>query len=378
MSHHVASNVMRHCSPLPPARPASQRSWGCRSALGCRIAAAPAEAPASRAPRPRCGRRRGARCGPRGGCCAGRRRTGRSRPRSAAATRTPRPSSHPCLQDTAGRFLPSRGHGDRRPQAAARRSVPRGRRLEQGRSHDHDRQGRERGTVPVPHPARCSATARPAASCSFPSRARAASARCGSTFRAMRSPMRSTASRRRSSAWCAGCPEADAVAAVVVYATRVSHDDGMPHRDLIEALETRADACGLRVTDALCVAADAWGSHLDPGVPRAGARSPSSATSPEEREHLPVADGRSSRRVRAPGGRSRREGARRRALAALEDAVAAAVRSRVCGTSARVERRADRCDPEAEPTRAASAEALHRPDEPARRPAGARRGLRAG
>src|SRR5690242_6908630 len=55
-------------------------------------------------------------------------------------------------------------------------------------------------------------------------------------------------------------PEADAIAAIA-YTDARFHDDGrMPHLELFAALERRADACGLRVTDLLCVAADGWGS----------------------------------------------------------------------------------------------------------------------
>ena len=63
-------------------------------------------------------------------------------------------------------------------------------------------------------------------------------------------------------------PEVDGFAAIVY--TAASYRDGMPHRALLEALAVRADAAGLRVSDALCVAADGWGSTLDPESPDAG------------------------------------------------------------------------------------------------------------
>ena len=85
-------------------------------------------------------------------------------------------------------------------------------------------------------------------------------------------------------------PDADAVAAVA-YTDERFDDDGMPHRDLIEALEKRADACGVRVTDALCVAADAWGSHLDPACPRSGRPLDELGEEPRGAEHLTVAEG---------------------------------------------------------------------------------------
>jgi hypothetical protein len=65
-------------------------------------------------------------------------------------------------------------------------------------------------------------------------------------------------------------PEADAVAAIAYTDERFGEGRRMPHRDLLAALESRADACGLRITDLLCVAADAWGSFLDRGCPREG------------------------------------------------------------------------------------------------------------
>lgn len=63
-------------------------------------------------------------------------------------------------------------------------------------------------------------------------------------------------------------PDADAFAAIV-YAED-AWDEGMPRRELVRALLSRADDCGLRVTDALCVSGDAWGSYLDPECPEQG------------------------------------------------------------------------------------------------------------
>lgn len=65
-------------------------------------------------------------------------------------------------------------------------------------------------------------------------------------------------------------PEADGVAIVVYSEASFSDAGGMPHRELADALDRRADACGLRLTDALCVAADGWGSYLDPECPPEG------------------------------------------------------------------------------------------------------------
>ncbi len=65
-------------------------------------------------------------------------------------------------------------------------------------------------------------------------------------------------------------PDADAVAAIAYTDARFADGERMPHRDLLDALARRADACGLGVTDLLCVGADAWGSALDPDCPAAG------------------------------------------------------------------------------------------------------------
>lgn len=65
-------------------------------------------------------------------------------------------------------------------------------------------------------------------------------------------------------------PAADGVAAVAYSDATFRKDERMPHRTLLEALDRRADACGLRVSDLLCVAADGWGSALDPDLPASG------------------------------------------------------------------------------------------------------------
>jgi hypothetical protein len=61
----------------------------------------------------------------------------------------------------------------------------------------------------------------------------------------------------------------DGVAAVVYTDDRID-GDALPHGPLIRALIDRADLCGLRVSDALCVAADGWGSYLDDDLPAGG------------------------------------------------------------------------------------------------------------
>lgn len=64
--------------------------------------------------------------------------------------------------------------------------------------------------------------------------------------------------------------DADAVAVIAYTDHRYDTHQVMPHGEVLDALRARADACGLRVTDVLCVAADAWGSRLDPTCPPLG------------------------------------------------------------------------------------------------------------
>jgi len=64
--------------------------------------------------------------------------------------------------------------------------------------------------------------------------------------------------------------DADAVAVIAYTDQRFDAQERMPHGMLLDALRSRADACGLRVTDALCVGADGWGSRLDPACPLLG------------------------------------------------------------------------------------------------------------
>lgn len=64
--------------------------------------------------------------------------------------------------------------------------------------------------------------------------------------------------------------DADGVA-IVVYSDHPfagSGADGgaVAHASLVRALEEKADACGLRVTEALCVAADGWGPYAGDGA----------------------------------------------------------------------------------------------------------------
>ncbi|MEN2738485.1 DUF4192 family protein [Microbacterium sp. X-17] len=62
-------------------------------------------------------------------------------------------------------------------------------------------------------------------------------------------------------------PDADGFAMVTYTdaALRSVGEDALPYHALADALLDRADACGLRVVDLLCVARDGWGSYYDPG-----------------------------------------------------------------------------------------------------------------
>ena len=115
-------------------------------------------------------------------------------------------------------------------------------------------------------------------------------------------------------------PEADAVAAVAYTDARFS-DGGPPHRDIIEALEGQADACGIRLTDALCVAADAWGSHFDPTCPASGRPLFQLVESPQGSEHLSVSDGDQAAGADLPHVDLAERERTARALAALQAAV---------------------------------------------------------
>lgn len=55
----------------------------------------------------------------------------------------------------------------------------------------------------------------------------------------------------------------------VVYADGLlrPHGPSLVHAELIDALRSRADLCGVAVGDALCVADDGWSSYLDPDAP---------------------------------------------------------------------------------------------------------------
>lgn len=138
-------------------------------------------------------------------------------------------------------------------------------------------------------------------------------------------------------------PEADAVAMIAYTDARFS-DGGMPHRMLIEALQRRADSCGIHLTDALCVAADGWGSHLDPMCPEAGRPLTDLGVEPAGTEHLTVADGDQRSGSELPPVDLAEKERTARAVTALEDAA-----HLLCGTDGAPARRTGerRVDPQA-------------------------------
>ncbi|MFB6611546.1 DUF4192 family protein [Agromyces sp. NPDC056379] len=62
----------------------------------------------------------------------------------------------------------------------------------------------------------------------------------------------------------------DAVVPIVYTEARFGAGRGMPQRALLRMLTARAEEAGFLVRDALCRAADGWGSLLDPTTPAAG------------------------------------------------------------------------------------------------------------
>ena len=93
----------------------------------------------------------------------------------------------------------------------------------------------------------------------------------------------------------------------------------MPQLELFAALERRADACGLRVSDLLCVAADAWGSFLDRECPADGRPLGDLAwTGPAD---VPDPDGDQSTGAELPACSAEYRASVEKALIALGDAV---------------------------------------------------------
>ncbi|HWI31109.1 MAG TPA: DUF4192 family protein [Microbacterium sp.] len=105
--------------------------------------------------------------------------------------------------------------------------------------------------------------------------------------------------------------DADGVTPVVFTDDPFRRDDDIVHGELVRAVIRRADACGLRIVDALCLAADGWGSYLDPECPPEGrprTELPAELAVPEPRDvsgdqaagvELPAADLAEKERVGA-------------------------------------------------------------------------------
>lgn len=65
-------------------------------------------------------------------------------------------------------------------------------------------------------------------------------------------------------------PGVDAVVPIAYTDAMFSAGRGLPERPLLSLLVRRAEQAGFLVRDALCRAADAWGSYLDPDTPPSG------------------------------------------------------------------------------------------------------------
>lgn len=115
-------------------------------------------------------------------------------------------------------------------------------------------------------------------------------------------------------------PDADAMAAIA-YTDARFEDERMPHRDLLAALDRRAHACGLRVTDLLCVAGDGWGSALDPDCPAAGRPLLGIAAVSTPLDGEPAPEGDQASGAELPGCSREERDAVSHALSALHEAV---------------------------------------------------------
>ena len=86
--------------------------------------------------------------------------------------------------------------------------------------------------------------------------------------------------------------EADAVVPIV-YTPQCFDGGDLPHREFLDELTRRAEEAGLLIRDALCVAADGWGSLLDEDLPPGGrplALIDRSPVAVRAAEHGPLAD----------------------------------------------------------------------------------------
>ncbi|MFH8251543.1 DUF4192 family protein [Microbacterium sp. B2969] len=122
-------------------------------------------------------------------------------------------------------------------------------------------------------------------------------------------------------------PGADAVASIAY--TDASLAEGMPHETLAAALSRRADTCGIRLTDSLCVGANGWGSYLDPDLPAGGHPLSELGDEPPGAEHLAIADGDQAAGAELPASDLVEKETVARALQNLAEAVGL-----LCGTDA--------------------------------------------
>lgn len=130
--------------------------------------------------------------------------------------------------------------------------------------------------------------------------------------------------------------DADAVAATVLgMVCRIEDADGltavvytddafaerMPRFRLAAALRDRADECGMRLLDALCVGPDAWGSYLDRDLPAGGRPLTDLGDEPAGAEHLAMVDGDQSAGAELPACHPAEREAAATALQSLGEAV---------------------------------------------------------
>lgn len=123
-------------------------------------------------------------------------------------------------------------------------------------------------------------------------------------------------------------PSAAALAAIV-YSDEAFDGAAMPEDPLVRALLRTADTCGLRITDALCVASDAWGSYLDPNRPPNGRPLEALATAPAGAAGVPDPVGDQWSGAELPPAETVQKERAEVALRALAAAVAL-----LCGTDA--------------------------------------------
>lgn len=97
---------------------------------------------------------------------------------------------------------------------------------------------------------------------------------CGALRCDLPSQAASPAVRRRAANTMLGMicriPDVDALVPVVYTDDTFAAREGMPHRPVVSSVLSRARYSGFLVRDALCVAADGWGSYLDDACPSAG------------------------------------------------------------------------------------------------------------